>query len=900
MGFSLTEKWPRTATGLPSTAGTTATVAFIRHGKMYIGHVGDSGIVLGYQDPDGSMDWKARPLTQDHKPECDVEKSRIMSSGGKVVAKSGVSRVVWTRPRLGHKGPIRRSTPIDEIPFLAVARSLGDLWSYNSQRNEFVVSPEPDVHVINIDRSFRCLVFGTDGLWNVLSPNTAVDIVRNAEYMNDRNYYCSKELLNPSRSLVNRALEKWSTTRIRADNTSVVTILLDPPGGPKRKQFAANNPVAGAAVTAAGRAPMNNSNNFEDWHTMEEECLNSPGGSLQQATRNVEEELDLLNESLYNTTTHQYHHGMEMGGVSGVDGNFQLLPSPSTSTFGAASSHNYEHYQNLNNSHVNHQQHLQPYPRLPPPGGFLQSHLQGHSMPPFAPPSVDYDQQNRSSNSQSHFDVPGAAGENVLLHQHSFVQHRQSQHNHNHPLPMQNLPTFSNFLEDTSSYSLTRLETRMEQLTSTATGGASMYANYQQLIETTNNYCPQVDLNAINTFHDYAGLPVVPLQHHQAQSNLMGMIAGLEMVTEEEEEAAAASTSLAVDDQLSYAMDHEKFAWSQEWHQQQQNQAPQEQQQQINSHSVVTMPQESLVHQELQEHPVHPSLEMPTSSTSNDVVMTVGSRDGVELSSSSIQINEITSSGVIPTPTPPSPSATQISALSLSSIPEPSTEISPPLTEVEKDVPKIDNEKVDHPEQVQTDTPPRVTVELRNKSDNQRRLRQSTKEKENKSRQPLTVASNKRNKCSTPTVATRSTAMMTRTASPSCVSTRKSTAAAVAANAIKSAVRSRKAVVAGPSSILAGKAKQEKLIRSRANLLIHSSKFNQQKREGDTSATVAMLKAMGVKPEVTKVITTSTRRLSKRDKVRNKALAGTSSTSSSSSSSSSSWTVQTRNRIQKR
>lgn len=34
---------------MPSTAGTTASVAFIRRGKIYIGHVGDSAIVLGYQ-----------------------------------------------------------------------------------------------------------------------------------------------------------------------------------------------------------------------------------------------------------------------------------------------------------------------------------------------------------------------------------------------------------------------------------------------------------------------------------------------------------------------------------------------------------------------------------------------------------------------------------------------------------------------------------------------------------------------------------------------------------------------------------------------------------------------------------------------------------------------------------
>lgn len=42
-----------------------------------------------------------------------------------VINKSGVNRVVWKRPRLTHNGPVRRSTVIDQIPFLAVARALG-------------------------------------------------------------------------------------------------------------------------------------------------------------------------------------------------------------------------------------------------------------------------------------------------------------------------------------------------------------------------------------------------------------------------------------------------------------------------------------------------------------------------------------------------------------------------------------------------------------------------------------------------------------------------------------------------------------------------------------------------------------------------------------------------------
>ncbi|GJQ80655.1 hypothetical protein Trydic_g9239 [Trypoxylus dichotomus] len=230
------EKWPKTASGLPSTAGTTASVAFIRKGKIYIGHVGDSAIVLGYQEP-GCSAWKAKPLTRDHKPESASEMLRIEQSGGKVVSKSGVPRVVWNRPRIGHKGPVRRSTPIDEIPFLAVARSLGDLWSYNSELDEFVVSPDPDCSVIPIDTAtFRCLIFGTDGLYNMLNPQMAVHIVQQAEKHNEEATLCdalSKIWVNPSKCLVERALKLWSTTKMRADNTSVVTLMLDPPGPPR-------------------------------------------------------------------------------------------------------------------------------------------------------------------------------------------------------------------------------------------------------------------------------------------------------------------------------------------------------------------------------------------------------------------------------------------------------------------------------------------------------------------------------------------------------------------------------------------------------------------------------------------------------------------------------------------
>ncbi|KAI8035510.1 uncharacterized protein LOC128260597 [Drosophila gunungcola] len=237
------EKWPRTANGHLSTAGTTATVAFMRREKIYIGHVGDSGIVLGYQNK-GERNWRARPLTTDHKPESLAEKTRIQRAGGNVAIKSGVPRVVWNRPRDPmHRGPIKWRTPVDDIPFLAVARSLGDLWSYNSRCKEFVVSPDPDVKVVKIDPStFRCLIFGTDGLWNVVTAQEAVDSVRKEHLIGE--ILNEQDVMNPSKALVDQALKTWAAKKMRADNTSVVTVILTPaahnssPRTPKRSQSA--------------------------------------------------------------------------------------------------------------------------------------------------------------------------------------------------------------------------------------------------------------------------------------------------------------------------------------------------------------------------------------------------------------------------------------------------------------------------------------------------------------------------------------------------------------------------------------------------------------------------------------------------------------------------------------
>nr|CRZ25360.1 Bm6816 [Brugia malayi] len=217
--WKVVDDWPLTSSGYTSTAGTTASCTFIRRGKIFTGHVGDSAVILGEMNND---EVRASSLTVDHKPDNSLEVQRINSAGGMVMKKSGVTRVVWTRPIRGHVGPVRRSTPTESIAFLAVARALGDLWSYNRETKQFIVSPEPDVAAYDLNDNSLCLVLGSDGLTNVLKPQQIVDIVMHYEKVSRDKH---GRLPNHSRWILRHALEGWGASR--ADNISVISVFFD-------------------------------------------------------------------------------------------------------------------------------------------------------------------------------------------------------------------------------------------------------------------------------------------------------------------------------------------------------------------------------------------------------------------------------------------------------------------------------------------------------------------------------------------------------------------------------------------------------------------------------------------------------------------------------------------------
>ncbi|XP_039260910.2 uncharacterized protein LOC120337247 isoform X1 [Styela clava] len=219
--------WPKTYNGHPSTAGTTVSLVLIRGNKMYVANVGDSMVVMGtreYRFKNNARAFQAMELTVDHKPELPEEKKRIEHCGGCVMNKAGVNRVVWNRPKITHSGPIRRSTKLDRIPFLAIARSLGDLWSFNSELNEFIVSPVPDVHCYDlVDGREQFIVLASDGLWNMVRPYESVTSAGTFDQRKQQKLVTG----TPAHELVQLALDRWKMRAMRADNTSVIVVYIE-------------------------------------------------------------------------------------------------------------------------------------------------------------------------------------------------------------------------------------------------------------------------------------------------------------------------------------------------------------------------------------------------------------------------------------------------------------------------------------------------------------------------------------------------------------------------------------------------------------------------------------------------------------------------------------------------
>ncbi|XP_057792163.1 probable protein phosphatase 2C 34 [Salvia miltiorrhiza] len=177
-------------------SGTTALTIVRQGDAIFIANVGDCRAVLGTSSQSGNL--VAEQLTIDMKPNLPQEAARISECNGRVYSlqdEAGVPRL-WL--------------PDEESPGLAMSRAFGDYCA-----KDFGLTSVPHLTHRDITSNDHFVVIATDGVWDVISNEEAVEIVAAA----DEREKCGKRL-------VECAARAWKRKRkgIAMDDISAIVI----------------------------------------------------------------------------------------------------------------------------------------------------------------------------------------------------------------------------------------------------------------------------------------------------------------------------------------------------------------------------------------------------------------------------------------------------------------------------------------------------------------------------------------------------------------------------------------------------------------------------------------------------------------------------------------------------
>lgn len=155
-------------------SGSCAVVCLFEKTKVYTANVGDSRMVMS-----SNRGKVVRQVTEDHKPDADIEKERIYKHGGAIFrSKRQMCREVYrSEGKIAEIVEDTKYGPFRVDPGgLSVSRTIGDWPAKDASRNgnPNCVVPHPDVFELELNTRSDFMVIACDGIFDVVSNEEVV------------------------------------------------------------------------------------------------------------------------------------------------------------------------------------------------------------------------------------------------------------------------------------------------------------------------------------------------------------------------------------------------------------------------------------------------------------------------------------------------------------------------------------------------------------------------------------------------------------------------------------------------------------------------------------------------------------------------------------------------------
>ena len=187
-------------------SGSTCASLFIGPSWAITANVGDSRCVAALQrtarDRLRACDW-----TVDQTPEVAAEQRRLLAHGARIMP--------WFED-MRSRTPVQRVwLPDADTPGIAISRSFGDIVAA-----QVGVMAEPVISSFPLTREVRFVVLATDGLWQFVSSQEAVELVGHV-------LEADGTVHDAAWKLVLEASERWARDGAVCDDITVCVLLMD-------------------------------------------------------------------------------------------------------------------------------------------------------------------------------------------------------------------------------------------------------------------------------------------------------------------------------------------------------------------------------------------------------------------------------------------------------------------------------------------------------------------------------------------------------------------------------------------------------------------------------------------------------------------------------------------------